>query len=183
MWPVEIFEKSFFGKSCNFISSYVFFEEKLIFKTPGLSGRLSRCPAENSGRQFSRGKKNYLFFLGSEWESFGFPAKRIWQSCQNCNPCDQRSLGIKWFFSKQINFESFSWDLAKEFWTRGKSIHKVSQIRNLRVHKNCKRKCGRTRKAFYVSSGTFRGKNFGRKKNFLTPRHWAKKCRFLEKQF
>ena len=84
--------------------------------------------------------------------------------------------------SKRINFESFSRDLAKEFWTFGKSIHKVIQIRKLRVHKNCKRKIGRTRQTFYVSCGTFWGKNFGREQNFydiwamneLLPFSWRK---------
>ena len=104
-------------------------------------------------RIFCEKKKN--FFLGADWESFGFLAKRIWLCCQNCSPCDQRSSWNKMIFFKKNNFESFSRDLAKEFWTLGKCIHKVSQIRNLRVLKNCKRKCGRTRKAFYVSSGTF----------------------------
>ena len=82
-------------------------------------------------------------------------------------------------FSKRINFESFSRDLAKEFWSFGKSIHKVIQFRNLRVHKNCNRKCARTRKTFYVPSGTFRGKNFGRKQNFMTFGQWTSCCRFL----
>ena len=102
MCPVGLFEKSFLGRSCNFIPSYVFSEEKLIFKCPGLSRRLFRCPAEHSGRQFSR-SKNYLYFLGSEWESFGFLSKRIWQSCQNCSPCDQRSS-----WNKMISFQNKS---------------------------------------------------------------------------
>ena len=67
------------------------------------------------------------------------------------------------FFSKKYlffkkKFESFSRPLATKFRNFGKHIHQLFQIRNLRVHENFKKKSGRTRKAFYVSNGTFRGK-------------------------
>ena len=79
----------------------------------------------------------------------------------------REALGIKWFFSKKSNFESFSRDLAKEFWTLGKCIHKVSQIRNLRVLKNCKRKKWKNQEGIFRVKRNISSKNFGRK-----PKHF-----------
>ena len=64
--PVDFFEKCFLGRRCSFKSSCCFSEEKLTFKkTPVFSGRVSRCPVEQSERQFSR--RNGTFLIDALW--------------------------------------------------------------------------------------------------------------------
>ena len=57
-----------------------------------------------------------------------------------------------------MQFQYFSRLLAKNFHVLRKRIRQRCRVRNLRVRRNFKRKTGRTRKAFYVSSGA---ENFG----------------------
>ena len=52
-----------------------------------------------------------------------------------------------------MQFQCFSRLLAKNFHVLRKRIRQRCRVRNLRVRRNFKRKTGRTRKAFYVSSG------------------------------
>ena len=52
-----------------------------------------------------------------------------------------------------MQFQSFSRLLAKNFHVLRKRIRQRCRVRNLRVRRNFRRKTGRTRKAFYVSSG------------------------------
>ena len=101
-WPDELFGETFFGRRSNFISFNGFSEENLICKKFQCSSvRHSSCPVEQSKGQISGRNKTFLF-LGSEQECFRFLAKQIWQSCQNCIPCDQSNLWSKLnFFPKE----------------------------------------------------------------------------------
>ena len=174
------FWKKFLGKESQFYIFLCFFLRKSWFWNvqvcqEGSLGAQRNTLGDNSLEEI----KIICIFWALNENLSGFWQNEFDRVAKTAVHVIREALGIKWFFfKKKIKFESFSRDLAKEFWTLGKCIHKVSQIRNLRVHKNCKRKCGRTRKAFYVSSGTFRGKNFWRKQKFMTFGQWTICCRF-----
>ena len=127
-WPVEIFEKKLFGGGYNFVSSYGFSEENLTGKNNRvLSGMHSRCPAEFSEGHFSG--RNKIFQTFGLWARiFGLLTKHIWQNCQNCSPCDQRSFWIAMIF---ISLKKQHWivfrPLAEEFRNLGKNIHQWCQ--------------------------------------------------------
>ena len=80
-------------------------------------------------------------------------------------------------------FECFSWLLEKKFQNHGKDLHQACQIRNLRNHKFFKRKVERTKNAFYVSRGTFRGKNMAETKTFWPLGKEQEKAGFKAKTF
>ena len=122
-WPVELFEKGFFGRRYNFISSYGSSEEKLnCKKTPVLSGMHSRYPAEVTEGQILEEAKVFKF-LGSERESLMLLGKQICQYCQNGSPCDRRSFwSRRVFISKKNFFKSSSRHLVEVFRNLGKNI-------------------------------------------------------------
>ena len=103
MRPEEKFDIIFFGRRYNFIFCVGFSEEtQLCMKTAYSSVRHSSRPVEHSKGQNSRRNKTFLTF-GHWARIFGFLARQNWQSCQNCNPCDQSSFWNKLnFFSKNI---------------------------------------------------------------------------------
>ena len=107
MCPVGLFEKSFLGRSCNFKSTYVFSEEKLNFKCPGLSRRLFRCPAEHSGRQFSRRSKNFLFFWALNENLSGFWQDEFDRVAKTAVHVIREALGIKWLFQIESTSNRF----------------------------------------------------------------------------
>ena len=142
----------------------IWISRKLQVRQRGILAVQRNIPRKN----FLQERKLFLTY-GLWTRTYSVSGNRNWQSCQNCIPCDQKNTWIKKnFISKISKLDSFSWVLAKKCRNLGKNNRQGFQVRKLRIRENFNRKSGRTRKAIYVSSGAVRGKNFGRKQNFLT---------------
>ena len=124
-WPEEHFEKNSLGWSCNFLFFHGFSGETLICKkTPGSSGRHSRCQVELSKGHFS--VKNKIFQTLRLW------VISFWVSGETKTP-EMSKLHAMWWekhferkvsFSKKHKFDSVCWFGMNKFQFLAKNFDK-----------------------------------------------------------